>query len=229
MPPCNQYSQRLLVCTSSPDKVTQLETRVLNAGYEIECVTQADAAKKRLWQETYCGVAIDLLLADQDGISLAREIRRQHPWLPVLVLNTEAGNESIKRRSSDPDWLQNTTEQARLVFALKQASIRSSGQAICILHIEEDDDIARLVRNTLGEQISVFRARTIQEAKIALALREYDITLVNSQRPIIDALALRQLSTGTLAVENNQTIEPLLTVLDNMRRYANEHSPAYRQ
>lgn len=227
MPSYNTYSQRLLVCTSSPDKINHLETRMLDAGYEIECVTQAGAAKKRLWQENYCGIAIDLLLADQDGISFAREIRQQHPWLPVLVLNTEAGSESIKNRSSDPDWLQNTTAQARLIFALKQASIRSSGQQTCILHIEEDDNIARLVRNTLGEQVTLFRARTIQEAKIALALREYDFTLVNSQRPIIDALVVRELSKDQLVIENKQVAEPLLTVLDNMRRYSGEHQPAY--
>ncbi len=212
-----------MICTSSPGKIADLETRVLNAGFAVECITNAASAKQRLWEEQFCGVAIDLLLADQDGISFAREIRQQHPWLPVLVLNTEAGETG----PSSPDWLQSTTQQARLIFALKQASIRSIGQPTKILHIEEDDSIASLVHNTLGSQISVFRARTIQEAKIALSLREYDLTLVNSQRPIIDTAAVRQLSPDTLPVDNSLPIEPLLTVLDNMRRYSGEHSPAY--
>lgn len=222
----NPKPQRLLICTSSPDKVVDLETRVLKAGFEVECVTLAEQAIQRLWQSQFCGIAIDLLLADQDGISFAREVRQQHPWLPVLVLNTEAGKESEESAQS-PDWLQSATEQARLIFALKQASIRTSGQATRILHIEENDAIASLVLNTVGGQISVFRARTIQEAQIALSLREYDITLVNSQRPILDGMAVRQLASNTLPVDNSITTEPLLTVLDNMRRFTDEHSPAY--
>ena len=222
----NPNPQRLLVCTSSPDKIVDLEARILKAGYEVECITHAESAKRRLWEEQYCGIAIDLLLADQDGISFAREVSQEHPWLPVLVLNTEAGG-SENYRPSHPDWLQNTTEQARLIFALKQASIRNTGQPINILHIEEDDVIASLVHKTLTGQISVYRARTIQEAKIALSLREYDITLVNSQRPIIDPMASRNLSSDALLVNNTQTTEPLLTILDNMRRYTDEHSLAY--
>lgn len=222
----NPKPQRLLICTSSPDKIVDLETRVLKAGFEVECVTLSDQAIQRLWQSQFCGIAIDLLLADQDGISFAREVRHQHPWLPVLVLNTEAGKGSEESTKS-PDWFQSTTEQARLIFALKQASIRTSGQPTQILHIEENDAIASLVLNTVGGQISVFRARTLQEAQIALSLREYDITLVNSQRPILDAMAVRHLSPNTVPVDNSFATEPLLTVLENMRRYTDEHSPAY--
>lgn len=223
----NQNPQRLLVCSSHPDKIRNLESRVLNAGFEVECITESAVAKQRLWEEQFCGIAVDLLLADQDGISFAREIRQQHPWLPILVLNTEAGVVTEASTSQDPSWLQSTTEQARLIFALKQASIRNIGQQTRILHIEEDDNIAALVLKTLGGQIPVFRARTIQEAKIALSLREYDLTLVNSQRPILDPTAARKAASDTLLVDNNLTTEPLLTVLNNMRRFTEEHSPAY--
>ena len=220
-------SKRLLVCSSDPAKTRTIQQRFSDAGYHVESVTDADNARQLLWQEHYSGIAVDLLLADQDGISFALELRKEHPWLPVLVLNTQADQQVDNAGDHCPDWLTDASRQARLVFALKQAGISGSGKHARILHIEDNDDMASLVRNNIGEQLKLFRARTVQEAQIALSLRSYDLVLVNSQRPILDPIAARRLASNTLLVNNAAAFEPLLTVLDSMHQPCEQHKPAH--
>lgn len=145
----------------------------------------------------------------------------------MLVLNSEAVNREAADDTGSPDWLTRSSEQARMIFALKQASVHNTGLQPSILHVEEDDAMAALVFRTLGGQISLFRARTIQEAQIAMSLRKYDLALVNSHRPIPDPANMRQLTPDTLLVNNHDSIEPLLTILNQLRRPDDIHEPAH--
>ena len=121
------------------------------------------------------------------------------------------------------------SDYARLVFALKQASQRTAGQAPSILHVEDDDSLANLVQNTIGRQARLFRARSAHEAQIAMALRNYDLALVRTHVATRsdqwkDNLAGEQ---QTLYIDTNSASDPFLTILNNLRRNTYLHQPAY--
>lgn len=217
---------RLLLCSSDKEKLEPLRQRLNGAGVEVDCVIQTEEARQLLWNRHYDGVAIDLLLADRDGISFAMELRQEHPWVPILVISATQNSERLER---GPDWLTRCTDHARLVFALKQAGQRSAGRAPSILHVEDDDSLADLVQNTIGKQATLFRARSAQEAQIAMSLRHYDLALIRSQAPALSLqwkghMAARQ---QVLCVNTDSSSDPFLTILGNLRRAAHVHEPAY--
>ncbi len=217
---------RLLLCSSDTSKLEPLRQRLNAAGVEVDCATRAEDARALLWQEHYDGVAIDLLLADRDGISFAMELRDEHPWASILVISTTV---NMPDDAAGPDWLNRTADHARLVFALKQAGQRTAGRAPSILHVEDDDGLAELVQNTIGKQASLFRARSAQEAKIAMALRNYDLALVRTQVSALSDQWKGHLGAAqsTLCVSTDAAADPFVTILNNLRRSAFMHEPAY--
>jgi len=217
---------RLLLCSSDKEKLEPIQQRLTTSGVEVDCATEAEHAQQLMWTRHYDGVAIDLLLADRDGISFAMELRQQHPWVSILVISTTQNTGSLE---TNPDWLCRSADYARLVFALKQAGQRSAGCPPSILHVEDDDRLAELVQNTIGKQTQLFRARSAQEAQIAMALRKYDLALIRTQMPSLSAqwkghMAAQQ---PVLCVNTDTSNDPLLTILDSLRHSPYLHQPAY--
>ena len=226
MPSTETNISRLLLCSSDTTKLQPLRQRLIAAGVEVDCASEADKARELLWNRHYDGVALDLLLADRDGISFAMELRQEHPWVPILVIST---TQTSERTDNSPDWLSRCSDYARLVFALKQAGQRSAGHPPCILHIEDNDSLAELVQNTIGRQTTLFRARSAKEAQIAMALRNYDLALVRTQLASLstqwsDHTSFQQ---QTLCVNTDADSDPLLIILNNLRRTRHVHEPAY--
>jgi DNA-binding response OmpR family regulator len=217
----------LLLCSTNERQLEPLKARFVAAGIAVDCATRADVVRERLWSRHYDGVAIDLLLADRDGISFAMELRQEHPCTPMLVLSTS--DRPRADTATAPGWLQRSADYARLIFALKQAGQRSAGHAPNILHIEDDDDLAALVNNTIGRQAHLFRARSTQEAKIAMALRHYDLALVRSEVPALSDRWQGHSGAGqqTLCVSADGSADPFVTILSNLRRNPMVHQPAY--
>lgn len=227
MPSANTRISRLLLCSSDTQKFAQLAERLRTTGVEADCVVTADAARESLWSTHYDGVAIDLLMADRDGISFAMELREEHPWMSILVISSSLNED---RKPGEADWLAATSDHARLVFALKQASQRTAGRTPSILHVEDDDSLAKLVQNTIGQQTRLFRARSAQEARIAMALRTYDLALVRTQLAALsDQWRNHQAAQQpALCVSPESGADPLLTILDNLRSNSSfVHEPAY--
>jgi DNA-binding NtrC family response regulator len=216
--------RRLLLCASAEEKLEPFRVRLGAAGVEVDGVIDADAVCGLLWSHHYDAVAVDLLLSDRDGISFALDLRREHPWLRVLVISTAQSPQRVDRA---PDWLSRSTDHARLIFALKQAGQRAAGRAPKILHVEDDDDLASLVQNTIGKQTQLFRARSAQEARIAMRLRDYDLALMRSPISHTASYAEAQAcARSPLHIETSGG-DPVLTILNNLRSQPLIHEPAH--
>lgn len=223
----NQTSiSRLLLCSTDEQKLEPLRERLVASGIEIDTATTAERTRYLLWRRHYDGVAVDLLMADRDGISFAMELRQEHPWMSILVIST---TQSKPNSTTSPAWLGQSADHARLIFALKQAGQRAAGRPPNILHVEDDDDLAQLVQNTIGNQTHLFRARSAQEARIAMALRTYDLALVRTQLSAFSDQWKEPLSgnRGTLCISADPAADPFLTILNNLRSNAFVHEPAY--
>lgn len=218
---------RLLLCSSDTRKLDPLCRRFRASGMDVDVATEADEVRQLMWEQHYDGVAVDLLLADRDGISFALELRQEHPWVSIIVISSTA---RPRHDDTGPDWLQRSGDYARLVFALKQAGQRAAGQAPSILHLEDDDRIAELVQNTVGRQLTLFRARSAKEAQIAMSLRNYDLALMGCPSPSAETPARGRHSgqaPAPLWIDTDPLNDPFLLILDNLRQRPFVHEAAY--
>lgn len=169
----------ILLCESPSNIRPSLADRLCRAGVNVELAQSVPEAEQLLSRQFYDGVALDLLLPDRDGISFALEIRRAHPDLPVMVLTTRYLSNPPAGIPADPDWLDRTANQARMMFALKQASQRTAGVYPRVLHVESDDFQAELVNKTVGRQARMLRVRSVSETEFALTSDDFDLALIN--------------------------------------------------
>jgi DNA-binding NtrC family response regulator len=167
----------ILLCESSRDEQHPLAAQLRRAGIQVELAGNVAETHHMLRRQFYDGVAIDLLLPDQDGISLALDIRRHYADLPLMVLTTH--HRGQRKGQMGPSWLDRTANQARLVFALKQASQRAAGKRPRVLQVDDDNEQAQLVQDTLGRQVRLVRTRDAAETELALLRGEYDLALIN--------------------------------------------------
>lgn len=58
-----------------------------NEGYEVVLAENGVAAQKLMGETAVDVVLTDLVMPDQDGISLIRSLRKQQPALPVLAMS----------------------------------------------------------------------------------------------------------------------------------------------
>ena len=206
----------ILLCEASHDGQHPLAAQLRRAGIQVELAGDVAEAWHLLRRQFYDGVAIDLLLPDQDGISLAMEIRRRYTDLPIMVLTTR--RRPSRKRPGEPDWLDRTANQARLVFALKQASQRAAGRRPRVLQVDDDDEQARLVQDTLGRQAALVRTRDAQETELALLRGDYDLAMINLNggEPLHEhALQLLESRPGNLPLVLNTAADsdPMVPIL----------------
>lgn len=200
--------RRILLCSSDIAKLDPLHTELTRHGLTPLRATHGRAARALIAAEPVSAVLLDLLLADGDGISLAWELRKTYPWMPVLVLSTESP--APVTDGSALAWLSRATGKARLIFALKQATRVWDGEPPSILFVEDDDQTAQLIQSTLAERARLFRARSVLEARIALSLRDYDFAVVNSAQVMPNPNDHRALSGKPLAIDGGTAISMLI-------------------
>jgi two-component system KDP operon response regulator KdpE len=92
-------AQRVLVVDDEPQIVRALRSTLRGAGYEVDTAATAEAALTAAATRPPEAVILDLVLPDQSGVEVCRELRR---WtqVPVLVLSA-VGDEREKVAALD--------------------------------------------------------------------------------------------------------------------------------
>ncbi|MEE9492357.1 MAG: response regulator [Gammaproteobacteria bacterium] len=193
---------QILICTSSEIKGQHLSEKFRKAAAGSSIAYTTSQAINLLEEQPIIAVVVDLMMNDCDGISFALQLKEDLPWLPVIVMTTD----QLETGASQSDWLTRNRVHTQLEFSLRHASLNQKTRSAQILHLEMNDETASLVQNTLGTTTEVFRARSLQEANIAMALRQYDLALISS-----DYTA----TTSDRASESADTASHLLSILGN--------------
>jgi PAS domain S-box-containing protein len=117
---------RILVCEDDPDLALDMRVTLESDGYQVDVVGTAADAKRRLADGTYAAMTLDLLLPDQDGLSLVRELRQdaRTSGMPVVVVSAWDGEERTEWSCEAPgvlDWLVKPVDAERLSTAVRRA------------------------------------------------------------------------------------------------------------
>jgi PAS domain S-box-containing protein len=192
----------VLVCEDDGDVATILRGILEGAGYNIDLATTATQAKELLKNNRYVGMTLDLALPEQDGISLLRDLREDAATrhLPVVIVSAymEEGRKAINGDAFGIlDWLEKPIDEARLKRALARTTAFFDGRKPRILHVEDDADIAEVVRVSLGDRAEVIQADTLAAARERVRHEKFDLLILDIGLPDGSGLELLPVLRGT--------------------------------
>jgi len=161
---------RLLVVEDN-EPLAELLTKGLNAaGFSIDVVNTAGAARDALATTRYSAIVLDLGLPDEDGLSVLRELRAQRDATPVLVLTARGGvhDRVTGLRSGADDYLAKPFAFEELVARLEALLRRPGdllGQRLALGNVAFDTEARQVFVN--GEP-QFFSAREVAVLEILM-------------------------------------------------------------
>ena len=178
---------RVLICEDDHDVAALLGLMLAPEGYEVDLAYNAAGARRLLADRDYTAMTLDLMLPDQDGLSLLRELRAdpRTAALPIIVVSAKA---DVGRREVDGhtvavvDWLEKPIDRARLVQAVRQTT-GSAGHRPRILHVEDDADLTAVVGTMLRAAATVVPAATLAAARELLAHESFELLILDLTLP----------------------------------------------
>ncbi len=180
---------RLLVFESDAAVAGLLRGMLEEAGFVVDVVGDADEARRRIAARHYAALTVDLMLSEEDGLDLVRELRCRPETrdLPVIMISarTERRRDVLGPCQSVAggaiglmDWLRDPDDDRRCVEALRHA-VDYAGGRHRILHVEDDRDLLRAVAAQLGDIAQVSSAATLGQARLRLASEPFDLVILD--------------------------------------------------
>ena len=176
---------RVLVCEDDPDVGKLIQLMLQNAGLASDIAYDAAGAKTLLLRQHYAAMTVDLMLPDQDGLSLIRELRSASGMahLPVIVVSATAEEGKLKLHGENLeviDWIGKPIDENRLLGNLRQVP---GAARLRVLHVEDDPDLRRVV-STIARDIADFEpAESVRDATAKLARERFDMVLLDLGLP----------------------------------------------
>lgn len=181
---------RVLICEDDNEIAMFLFHTFRHLGFECDIAYSATETRKFLATDRYSLMTLDLMLPDEDGIRLLREICGQEKTrhMPVIVVSAIAHQGKIEfngQAFTVVDWIDKPLDQARLLAAVRAATRPGLAQDHFprILHIEDDRDLVKVIGAMLGEIAEVTNAQTAREALQKLEAEKFDLILLDVELP----------------------------------------------
>ena len=179
---------RVLICEDDHDIARILRMTLQSAGHACDVAHTAAEAVARLRSGSYAAMTLDLVLPDEDGISLMRRLRSDPATrsLPIVVVSARAGEGRDELHGAAVgviDWLEKPIDQERLLAGIRTAVTARLGARSRILHVEDDPDVQHIVRLLLSGVADVTVVSTIAEARVALSRETFDLALLDCRLP----------------------------------------------
>ena len=179
---------RILVCEDEVDVAHLLKLMLQAQGYDVEIAHSASEAKALLAEREYAAMTLDLMLPDQYGIDLFRDIRRNEKTreLPVIVVSAIADKEA-RQLSGDAvhvmDWLEKPIDENKLITAVARSISYPAGAPVRILHVEDEPDVRDIISSVLGDEYQLCGAKTLAEARYRLSREDFDLVILDLGLP----------------------------------------------
>ena len=179
---------RVLIVEDDRDIAKLLEFMLRNDGVDADIVYNAADAKQALIDTHYDAMTLDLVLPDQDGISLVQEIRQFERTrdLPIVVVSAKAieGKKELNGHAFGIiDWIQKPIDQKYLNATLLRAIRSGSDYKPHILHVEDDLDVAQVVSKLVDDIATVTLATSLAEGKELLRSQSFDLVVLDLMLP----------------------------------------------
>ncbi|MDR9436398.1 MAG: response regulator, partial [Thiohalophilus sp.] len=185
---------RLLICEDDPDIAGLLQLMLARHGYQSDLCATAAEAHEALADQHYDALLLDILLPDLNGLDLIRQLRGAEATrtLPIIVISAMANEarSQLEGGAADiVDWLDKPLDQDRLLDSVRRALLHLPDKPR-VLYVEDDVDLQNVIGRMLQEQVALFRATSLQEAREQLASQNFDLILLDVNLPDGSGLTL---------------------------------------
>jgi PAS domain S-box-containing protein len=179
---------RILICEDDHDVAALLNLMLRQAGYRTDIAYGAMEAKRLIGERSYAAMTLDLLLPDQDGLSLIRDLRSETGagQLPIVVISARAqeGRSDLDGGAIGIiDWLVKPIDQERLTRAVQRAVQGTAGGRARILHVEDDADLQAVVAAIVEHEADMEHATDLSEAREKLSRERFDLLILDLALP----------------------------------------------
>jgi PAS domain S-box-containing protein len=185
VPPANA---RVLICEDDPDVALLLRAWLRDGGFDADIAHDALEAKRCLALKTYAAMTLDIMLPDQDGLSLVRELRAAEATrrMPIVVVSVKAeqGRAELNGGAFEIiDWLGKPVQHEQLIASLQRAVRRRRGDKPRILHVEDDSDVRVVLAAMLSDTAEIVPAADVRSALARLGQHEFDLVVLDVSLP----------------------------------------------
>ncbi|MFP3342053.1 response regulator [Halomonas sp. SIMBA_159] len=180
------YGDRVLVIEDDPSVVRVLYETLSQAGYEVDSALNGAMALKKLTNQRYDAITVDIGLPDMSGFDVIHALREQRAskHTPVLVVTgrVERGKVALEGHLEDIAWLAKPIQTQHLL-ALLGEQILAHQERLTLLHIEDDPDLHAVIRAMLSEHAECEHAVSVAMARRLLSYRRYDAIILDIGLP----------------------------------------------
>jgi len=204
----NGSNVHILICEDDQDIASFLQIMFEVEGWKSDVALNAKQARSLLQKNEYSVMTLDIVLPDYDGLAFFKELRasERYAGLPIIMVSGLAQEKQVELGgiTSVTDWIDKPIDREKLQSAIKQAVMQSAGPSDCnILHVEDDADIASLVKTLVDGQADIYHANNVSEAEQLFMQRHYSLVLLDLMLPDGNGLDLLPLISHKLKQYTN--------------------------
>jgi PAS domain S-box-containing protein len=177
---------RLLIVEDDADAAEVLRTMLAHDGFAADVAYTAREALAAAREGDYAAVLVDLQLPDADGIGLIRTLRSKAATrdLPVIVVSADIARGRARGGALEVvDWLEKPIDQTRIRDAVSGVLKRIDARLPTVLHVDDDPDILAVTASALQGAAHIIAAKSLTEARAALASRRPDLVILDLGLP----------------------------------------------
>jgi PAS domain S-box-containing protein len=177
------YDIRILLCEDDPDTAVALREGLRPVGFSTDFAHSPSEAITRARQASYAAIVVDLELPGGDGVGLVRWLREQPKAYrtPIVVMSKDRTWEKNGSASSlnVRDLIEKPVNIDHLAQILDGAVAREPNGRPHILHVDDDGDVLDLVAEILRPTASVTSVASVEEARRALLMNQFDLAVLD--------------------------------------------------
>ena len=178
---------RILVVEDDPDVAHLLGLMLTRAGYSADLTTTGSEAMEALNKNDYAAMTLDLMLPDISGLEIIRKVRADPDMadLPIVVISAkiEEGRLEINGDAEGVDWLAKPFDEAQLLAAVQRQMEATNAKTVHVLHVEDEPDLQRVIRQMVGERFHFESVATMAEARACIAEQHFDVVILDLGLP----------------------------------------------
>ncbi|RJQ44453.1 MAG: DNA-binding response regulator [Nitrospiraceae bacterium] len=124
-------SNRILVVDDDRDILKVLKANIELHGYEVDTADNWAAAQEILSEHNPDLVILDVMLPDRDGTEICRDLRKEYPGMPIIMLTAKdkVSDKVFGLESGADDYVVKPFETLELVARIKACLRRTSAPA----------------------------------------------------------------------------------------------------
>jgi len=184
----NEHVPCVLIVEDDQDVAALLRRMLAEVGFDSDVAYSAEEARDLLEKNIihYQIMTLDIILPDEDGLSLLQSMREDPKTrdLPVVIVSAKADEGKIELNGGAVgvmDWLSKPIDQNRLVNIIQQVAAPNALPRV--LHVEDDEDIHKIVGLMLQGTCELVWTMTVEASRQVLMEEHVDLVLLDIELP----------------------------------------------